>query len=515
MREERVVVVGAGMGGLAAAIDLALAGRAVTLVEQASVPGGKVHERTVAGAAIDSGATVFTMKWVFEELFAAAGTRLDERLAITQAEVLARHAWSAHERLDLFADPDRAADAIGAFAGAKEARGFAEFRRRARAVYQTLENSFIRAPRPTPLGLVLSAGGIGELLRIKPFATLWSELAEFFADPRLRQLFGRYATYCGASPFLAPATLMLVAHVELAGVWRVTGGMARLPEAMARLAAEKGVTLRYGQTVTAVAVERGRVAGVTLASGERLPAAAVVLNADVATVAAGHLGKVAQSAVDKVPPAVRSLSALTLSLRAPTHGFPLSHHNVFFSADSAAEFGDLTQGRRLPRAPTVYLCAQDRDDGEGATAPARQGAPERLFAIINAPATGDQERITETDIELCLRQAMTLLNQCGLHVATTPTSCLVTRPQDFEGRFPGTGGALYGRVTHGAMATFQRPAARTRIPGLYLAGGSVHPGPGVPMAALSGRLAARTLLLDSHSIDPSRREAMPGGISMR
>lgn len=514
MSEARVVVVGAGVGGLAAALELAQAGRSVTVVERASVPGGKARELLVAGTAIDSGPTVLTMKWVFEELFAAAGANLDERLELVRAEVLARHVWSAEERLDLFADPARTADAIGSFAGAAAVRGFECFRRRARAVYETLEHSFIRAPRPTPLGLVRSAGGLGELLRIKPFATLWGELGGFFADPRLRQLFGRYATYCGASPFLAPATLMLVAHVELAGVFRVTGGMQRLPEAMARLAAEKGVRLRYDQTVTEVAVERGRVSGVTLSTGEQLPAAAVVLNADVATLAAGLLGGVARRVGDKVPPAARSLSALTLSLFTPARGFPLSRHNVFFSADSAAEFSDLLKYRRLPRAPTVYLCAQDRDD-EAANGGTDQAVPERLFCIINAPATGDHERFTETDIEPCIRQIMSLLSRGGLQVTATPENCRITSPRDFELRFPGTGGALYGRATHGALATFQRPGARTAVPGLYLAGGSVHPGPGVPMAALSGRLAARSLLVDSRSIAPSLQVVMPGGTLMR
>ncbi|HRI51817.1 MAG TPA: phytoene desaturase family protein [Pseudomonadota bacterium] len=516
MSQEPVVVVGAGVGGLAAAIDLARAGLPVTVIDSASAPGGKLRELTVAGARIDSGATVLTMRWVFEELFAAAGASLEERLPMTPAQVLARHAWSERERLDLFADRERTADAIGDFAGAAARRGFQAFCRHAAKVYETLQSTFICAPRPSPLGLMLRVGGLGELLRIKPYSTLWDELGGFFTDPRLRQLFGRYATYCGASPFLAPATLALVAHVELAGVWRVTGGMQRLPEAMARLATEQGARLLLGQTVSGVVVERGRVAGVTLASGERLAARAVVLNADVATVAAGGLGSAAQAAASKVPPARRSLSALTLSLHAPVRGFPLSRHNVFFSADSAAEFRDLCQLRRLPREPTVYVCAQDRDDGDDAAGdddPA--GAPERLFFIINAPATGDREPFAEADIEPCLQRAVELLSRCGLHLKVTPASCRITSPADFERRFPGTGGALYGRATHGALASFQRPGARTRIPGLYLAGGSAHPGPGVPMATLSGRLAARSLLADSRSTARYRREATPGGTSTR
>ena len=517
MSNESVVVVGAGVGGIAAAIDLAQAGFAVTLVERSDTPGGKIRELEVAGTPIDSGATVLTMKWVFDELFAAAGARLEDRVGLTRAQVLARHAWSESERLDLFADPKRTADAIGAFAGAGAVRGFQAFCKRAREVYGILEGSFLRSPRPTPLGLVRSAGGVAEFLRIKPFETLWRELGRFFKDSRLRQLFGRYATYCGSSPFLAPATLMLVAHVESEGVWRVTGGMRRLPEAMARLAAEKGVRFRHGHSVAEVALERGRVAGVTLSTGERVAAAAVVLNADVSSLAAGLLGTAAQNSVGKVPPGARSLSALTLSVLAPASGFPLSRHNVFFSEDYQAEFLDAFELRRLPREPTVYLCAQDRGDNEAPVGRGHgnEGMPERLFCIINAPATGDGEPLEKADIDQCTRRAMALLHRCGLRLTTTPANSRITTPLDFERRFPGTGGALYGRATHGAMATFQRPGARTKVPGLYLAGGSVHPGPGVPMAALSGRLAARSLIEDSRSIARSRQAAMPGGISMR
>jgi 1-hydroxycarotenoid 3,4-desaturase len=499
------------MGGLAAAIDLSAAGVPVTLIEGADAPGGKLREVEVGGALIDCGPTVLTMRWVFDELFAAAGARLEERLPLERAQVLARHAWSEGERLDLFADPASSAEAIGRLAGPAAARGFEQFRKRAREVYQTLEESFIRGARPTPMGLVLGAGGVAQLLRIKPFETLWNEVGSFFADRRLRQLFGRYATYCGSSPLLAPATLMLVAHVEMEGVWRVGGGMQRLPEAMAKLAAEQGARLRFGAPVAEVLVERGRAAGVLLASGERLPAEAVVLNADVSALAAGKLGQAARQVVGPVAQEARSLSALTVALHAEAGGFPLSRHNVFFSQDSEQEFDDLVESRRLPREPTVYVCAQDRGDG----APGEPESPshrERLFCIINAPATGDRERFTRADIDPCLRRGTQVLRRCGLELRLEEAEA-VTTPAQFEARFPGTGGALYGRATHGAMATFQRPGAETKLPGLFLAGGSVHPGPGVPMAALSGRLAARTLLLSLPSTARSRRAATPGGTS--
>lgn len=509
-RTERVVVVGAGVGGLAAAIDLARAGFDVTVVERSATPGGKMREVDVAGSPVDSGPTVLTMKWVFEALFADAGGALTDYVKLSQAEILARHAWTDAERLDLYADPERTADEIGTRCGLSSARAYRAFSGRARDVYETLESSFISAPRPSPVGLMRGVG-LSRLWRIKPFDTLWRELATTFEDPRLRQLYGRYATYVGSSPYAAPATLALIAHVEMQGVWFVAGGMQRLAEAMVALAEKQGATFRFGEPVDEVRVDRAGAVGVTLDSGERIDAERVVLNADVATIASGQLGTAVAKTVPNTPVPARSLSALTFSMRAETTGFPLVRHNVFFSSDYAAEFFDLFDAHRLPGEPTVYVCAQDRHD-EAGPAP---GGPERLFCIVNAPPTGDVQSFDEAEIESCAHRAFGLLRRCGLSVERAEPATIINSPADFARRFPGTGGALYGRATHGPMASFSRPGTRTRIPGLYLAGGSIHPGAGVPMATLSGRLAAASVREDQLSMSPWARTAMSGGTSMR
>lgn len=496
MSQRRIVVVGAGIAGLVTALELACRGVDVRLVERAAGPGGKMHAVEVAGLALDAGPTVLTMRWVFEELFDAAGTQLADHLALEPADLLARHAWSEHERLDLYADAEASVQAIGEFAGATEARRYRAFCARARQTFEALEHTFIRASRPTPVSLVGRAGvrGLGGMLKISPFTTLWQALGQYFHDPRLRQLFGRYATYCGSSPFTAPATLMLVAHVELAGVWRPVGGMHRLAHALAALAGTRGARIEYGREAAEIEIGGGRVTGLRLADGERLPADAVVFNGDVAALAGGRLGQAVARAVPPVTPATRSLSALTWNLVADTSGFALSHHNVFFSQDYAAEFEAIFARQRLPAQPTVYVCAQDRD-AAGGPGPA---GPERLLCLVNAPAVGDRlpESLQPAEIERCETETFRLLERCGLHLAAPPERRRRTGPADWEQRFPATGGALYGQASHGWRASFSRPGTSTRLPGLYLAGGSVHPGPGVPMAALSGRVAARTLLAD-------------------
>ena len=505
MRTQQAVVIGAGIGGLVAALDLARAGFAVTMLEAAAEVGGKVRQAG-GSARIDAGPTVLTMRDVFEQIFDDAGDSLDRRLALRPAEVLARHAWNGHARLDLFADPARSADAIGQFAGAAEARGYHAFRARAAEIFAILDNSFLRAQRPS-MAQLMGRAGVAPLLRINPFSTLASALDGFFRDPRLRQLYGRYATYCGSSPTRCPATLMLVAHVEQKGVWLVEGGMRRLVTALAALAASAGVAVRTGSRVAAVVVEAGRAAGVTLAGGERLDADIVLCNADAQAIASGAFGAACQGAVAPMPRRARSLSAMTWAIEAETHGFPLERHNVFFSEAPNSEFGEIFGRAALPSRPTVYVCGQDRGDGRDVV-----GGAERLLCLTNAPATGDRHHFSSAEIEQCETRMSAALARCGLSLGT-PRLKVVTTPTDFASLFPATGGALYGPASHGWMASFQRPAARSRLAGLYLAGGSVHPAPGLPMAALSGRLAAACAIADRASTPRWRRTAMSGGMS--
>ncbi|MEM7570429.1 MAG: FAD-dependent oxidoreductase, partial [Pseudomonadota bacterium] len=191
----------------------------------------------------------------------------------------------------------------------------------------------------------------------------------------------------------------------------------------------------------------------------------------------------------KVTADKRSLSAITWTAVAPVKGFDLKRHNVFFSGDYRREFNELFKARRVPTDPTVYICAQDQETGE----PHSEGDAQRLLCLINAPGYGDRKTLAEEDIKTCLDAMTSRLNQCGLALEITPENSNVTQPADFEKLFPSSGGALYGRASHGWMASFARPGTMTKIPGLYLAGGSVHPGAGVPMATLSGMLAAEQM----------------------
>lgn len=485
-----LLVIGAGVGGLVAALELAVRGYEVTVLERAARPGGKLRSVPVGGRGLDAGPTVFTQKPWFDDIFARAGARLDEHLRLTPLTVLARHAWSDGSRFDLPTDGEAAVDAVGRFAGREEAQRYRRFRADAATIYQVLEQPFMCASRPSLPGLLARVGvrRLPALAAIRPFTSLWRALGDYFHDARLRQLFARYATYVGASPWRAPATLMLIAHVESLGVWQLEGGMARLAAALASLAAARGVVFRYDSEVRVIEREGGRVRGVRLADGERLAAAAVVANVDVGALRDGSLGDDLRAAVPAH--AARSSSALTWNVVARTAGFPLHHHNVFFGDDYAEEFAAVFEREALPRDPTVYVCAQDArldDDDAG---------EHGLLCLINAPANGDRTAYDAARLARAETAMRDRLARAGLTLSFEPAECVVTTPADFAARFPGAGGAIYGPVGHGWRASFVRGGARSRVPGLYLAGGSVHPGPGVPMAALSGRLAAAALDAD-------------------
>ena len=488
MAKQRIIIIGGGIAGLSACLRLSHHGYDVTLLEKELHPGGKIRTLQAGNLDIDSGPTVFTMRWVFEELFKECGEDFSSLIATTKLPVLARHFWGT-DQLDLFADQQLSAQAIRDFSGKKQADLFLDFCRVSQKVYESLEKPYIRARRPSLPSMMgqLGLSGTKTLMGIGPFKTLWQSLESFFPDPRLQQLFGRYATYCGSSPFLAPATLMLIAHVETAGVWAINGGMTELPKTIAQLALARGAKIRYDTLVKKIICLNQKVSQVELDTGEIIPTDAIIFNGDIAALSSGLLGGEVSTATPPIP-TVSSLSAMTWSASIPANQLPISHHNVFFDDDYQSEFTNIFTENRLPQKPTVYLCAQSRIHTENLSSPT-----EKVLLLVNAPANGDSSS-SQQEIELCQHQVFQLLGKSGFQINPQSWELVRTTPQDFHQLFPATKGALYGMATHGWMSSFQRPSSLSKIKNLFLAGGSVHPGPGVPMAALSGRLAAATLM---------------------
>lgn len=486
----KVIVVGAGVGGLACAIELAARGDAVEVLERHGQAGGKIRTQEVDGAQINAGPTVLTLPWVFEELFAAAGEDFRRAVPIERAEVVARHTWSDGATLDLYDDGARSADAIGTMFGAADASAFRAFQDDAKRMFDISDTYFLRDQRLTVGGIFKRFGGAGlaTLASLESHRTMWQALVRRFRAPRLRQLFGRYATYVGSSPFEAPGTLNLITYAESQGVFRAEGGLRGVIAGMEALATKLGVRFRFRTPVESIVVRGGRARGVRTAEGEHT-ADVVAFNGDVSALGSGLLGAAGARAARPTPKDLRSMSAFTITLRGEARGPELLHHNVFFGDDYPAEFRALIGEERVPDDPTVYVCAQDRADGPG------EGGLERFLVVVNAPPTGDRaERWGNAAKDAARAATEAVLGRAGL--SFRETARVETTPLDFDALFPGAGGSLYGPRSKGPRAVLSRVAATTKIRGLYLAGGSVHPGAGVPMAAQSGRLAAAKILAD-------------------
>jgi len=499
----QAVVIGAGIGGLSAALRLVAAGLQVTIVDMHAEPGGKMRTRASEAGPIDIGPTVMTMRPVFEDLFAALGERLEDHVTLHEDAILARHFWRNGSTLDLYRDPGRSVDAVGQFAGAKAAQQFTAFSAKAKRLFDTFEGPVMLSPSPSLPKLtaqVLSNPGL--IPALAPGRSLAGALASAFDDPRLQQLFGRYATYVGGSPYLSPAVLSLIWQSEASGVWSIEGGMNALARACHDLAVARGATFQFNACVDRIEQQNDRCCAVHLADGTRLPADIAVFNGDPKALVEGRLGPEARTTVPRAGVAPRSLSAFVWGFAAEPTGVDLAHHNVFFCDDPKAEFADLAAGR-MPGDGTLYVCAQDRGH-------ASQTGLERFEIILNGPPGHPS---TREDRDICRTRTFETLAQLGLRFTPTPDVTHLTTPQDFAAAFPGSDGSLYGRSPHGMMATFQRPTARTSLKGLYLAGGGAHPGAGIPMACLSGKHAAEAILSDLALTSTSRRTATRGGMS--
>jgi phytoene desaturase len=487
----RAVVVGAGVGGLAVAARLAASGHEVTICEQAPVVGGKLgllERQTEAGTfRFDTGPSLLTMPQVFVDLFRETGDSIETVLALEPVDPIARYQFADGTRLDTTADLDVLHSRLDAAFGPGAGADWRRLTGRAERIWQAIRGPFLSSAIGGVTDLARQAVRVRDLIAVAPGRTLRQVGAHYLSDPRLRTLLDRYATYTGSDPRRAPASLAVVPYIEQTfGSWYLCGGLRRLVDALADRVIARGGKVRTGVDVRRILTSGGRVAGVRLADGAQLPADLVVANADAQHVYRELLPR--PRILRRLSRATPSLSGfvMLLGVRGRTPG--LAHHNVLFPPNCDAEFDAVFGDPAAPVAePTIYISSPDdpavRPDGH-----------EAWFVLVNAPRHGHGAGAVDWDsAELAGSYAgrlLGLLARRGFPVTDRLLFSHVITPADLARSTRAPGGAIYGTSSNGPRSAFLRPANRGPIPGLFLVGGSTHPGGGLPLVALSAQIVA-------------------------
>ncbi|MBN1920832.1 MAG: phytoene desaturase [Anaerolineae bacterium] len=485
-----LVVIGAGLGGLSAAIHLVAAGERVVILEQNTAVGGKMSLLQADGFTWDCGPSVITMRPALENLFAAAGRRLADYVTLSPVAPLTRYFYPDGTVFDATRDLPDMLRQIAAFAP-HDVEGYLAFLSHAAALHRVAGQLFIYNDPPT----LASAFGIPlrDVLKVDIWRTMHGAHRTYVRSPKLQQLLGRFATYVGGSPYQTSAVYNVIAHVELSdGIWYPQGGAYQLARAYQRLAEELGVEIRTGSRVTGITVKEGCARGVSLADGDYLEARAVIANVDVTTVyrelLPPEIALRRRRSLSRIEPSGSGF-ALLLGIEGT---FPaLAQHNIFFSSDYRREFEALFRRRIVPREATIYVTATSKADPEHAP----EGC-ENWFVLVNAPPIGP-EFDWELEAGAVADAILAQLADYGYDVRSRLRCQYHLTPRDIAEHTGAWRGALYGLSPNDPLNVLRRPINRaSEVRSLYFAGGTTHPGGGVPMVTLSGGVAARMALAD-------------------
>ena len=488
-----VAVVGAGIAGLSAAIRLAVAGKKVIVFEQNLYTGGKVTAFEENGFRFDMGPSLFTLPYLVDELFELAGRNPREHFNYHTHDEVCRYLWDDGTKLTMYPSLDKNEAAVASVFGATEAEKLRDYFEQARVKYDLtapffLEKSLHRASTFLTPAVVKV---LKEIPKLGLFSTLHEENEKVFNAPKLVQLFNRYATYNGSSPYQTPGIMQMITHLEHSlGTHFPVGGMHEISQSLTRLAQELGVRFELGTRVEEFIIAQNSITGL-VAGGKKWAVDQLVCNTDVK-----HAYKYLMPEKVKRPKKTLqqepSSSALIFYWGLSAQFPQLDLHNIMFSENYETEFKHIQSDGPFWEDPTVYIHISNRLEPNDAP-----NGKDSWFVMVNTPYDQGQDwdMIVPMVREKVIERISRVLGTCIEPLIEMEE---VLRPQDIEQRTSSVGGALYGTSSNDRMAAFLRHSNKSNsIKGLYFCGGSAHPGGGVPLCLLSGKIAAEWLVEDA------------------
>ena len=497
-----VIVIGAGMGGMATAARLAKKGYQVRVFEAGDRHGGKCRTEWINGYAFDTGPSLLTLPAVYRDLFQRTGDVLGRVVELKSVDPSFDYRFHDGTKVT-FANLSRkkTLDSIKTSLGLEAATEWDAVMQRAESMWDVSREPFIESELRSMRSLLKRSSLIRDIFVIAP----WRSIRGFkLKSPYLQKILDRYATYSGSDPRRAPAVLSSIAFVEEAfGAWHITGGIGKLADALYQRCLDRGVTFEFNSPVAEIMHGDGAVTGVLLRDGRTIIATTVVANSDA--------GLVYSQLIKNPPPAVRrakrkiqkmepSLAGFSLLLGLkPSTDTPLEHHTILFPENYDKEFESIFDKKVPVQDPTIYICAP-----HDPTMVSKAGH-EAWFVLVNAPRHGSDsyDWSNRAVAESYAQKIIDLIESRGISVRDRLELLEIRTPADLEKSVMAPGGSIYGTSSNGARSAFNRAKNRSPLHGLFCVGGSAHPGGGLPLVGLSAEIVAQAIIERDNPAQPS------------
>jgi len=484
--KRKICVIGAGLGGLSAAIRLANRGYEVDLYEQNSTPGGKAGEINGKGYRFDTGPSLLTMPYVIKDLFSECGEEIKDYLSINRLAIICKYFYPDGSIINAYSDPEKFGKEIEEKTS-DNSTSLDKYLNYCKTIYELAGDLFL-TKNPSSVSTYLNSKALKTLLnvgKIDPFRTMNEANEGFFKDKRLVQLFNRYATYNGSNPYLAPATLNIISHVEYnQGSFIPEDGIYSITKALWKLAEKKGVNIFLNQKVDEIILENREVKAIRIIENF-IKYDKIISNVDVnftfQNLIRDYHNKEAKRYIKKTP----SFSGLVFYWGIKKEFPELETHNILFSKDYKKEFDDLFDNKTIHNDPTVYIYISSKLNKNDAPA-----GKENWFIMVNAPHIQEQNWDSEVNTarKNVLKKINTFLNT---DIESLIEFENIMSPVDIQNRTGSYLGSIYGISSNDKFAAFMRQSNKSKtVKNLYFCGGSAHPGGGIPLVILSGKIVS-------------------------